>query len=286
MEEHTQPHIEDKIMSEIKTGKIKFRSRYVFWVEKFGIGGALVFSILLAVLLFSIVLFYFQATDNLWYLGFGSRGLSVFLEAFPYLPVIILVISIISAGFILKKSNLLYKKPFGYVALSFLGFVVVMGGILAFTTMVDTIEDKTFNHPVGVFFRPLFGHGIEQRAHGVAGRVLNFQGNTVTIQTPQGIGIINIEQVDKSHIDELRDSVFIIAIGKRADDVFFAYDMRIMDHEQMPMIQRGIERRFQKLGPPDMQFNEIQRACLHDCILRRSLPEVCFGDCNIPLPPQ
>ena len=47
--------LENKIMSKIKSGKIKLRSRYVFAAQKLGLGGALVLTILLAILFFSLV---------------------------------------------------------------------------------------------------------------------------------------------------------------------------------------------------------------------------------------
>ena len=89
--------IEEKVMAEIKSGKVKLRSRYVFLAEKLGIGSAFIFSVFLAVLFFTLVLFYLQASDNLGYLSFGSRGMFAFLETFPYLLVATLIICVFIA---------------------------------------------------------------------------------------------------------------------------------------------------------------------------------------------
>ena len=43
-------NLEDKVMSEIKSGRVKLRSKYIFLAEKLGVGSVLVFTILLAVL--------------------------------------------------------------------------------------------------------------------------------------------------------------------------------------------------------------------------------------------
>ena len=105
MEPNKNHNLEDKVMESIKGGNVKLRSRYLFLAEKLGLGSALVLTILLAVLFFSLVLFYLQATDNLWYLSFGSRGIYAFLESFPYFLVVALVILILLSDWILKKSG-------------------------------------------------------------------------------------------------------------------------------------------------------------------------------------
>ena len=72
-------NIEDKVMSEINSGRVKLRSKYIFLAEKLGIGSAFALSALLGVLFFTLVLYYLRASDNLRYLSFGSRGLFAFL---------------------------------------------------------------------------------------------------------------------------------------------------------------------------------------------------------------
>ena len=140
----TQNKIENEVMNKISSGKLQLRSKYIFLAEKLGIGSAFTLTILLAVLCFNLALFYLRASDNMAYLSFGSQGFLTFLESFPYLLVVALIILVFCAGWLIKKSDLSYKKPFGYFAVGLICFVVIGGIILTYTTVAGKIGQENF----------------------------------------------------------------------------------------------------------------------------------------------
>lgn len=232
-------------MADINSGKVKLRSKYIFLAEKFGLGSAIILTILLAVLFFNLVLFYLRESDNLGYLSFGSRGLFAFLESFPYLLIVGLILLVLLAGFIMKKSGMNYKKPFGYLALALTIFIVLAGMVLAYTNIAQRIErESRGSHTVGRFFKPFFGQGSGERQLGIAGRIVEIAGLNIVIQTPRDTQLIDLSLDTKDSPDDLEVGMFIMAVGVRTPEIFKAERIRVVDLSEMPMVQRGVHERF------------------------------------------
>jgi hypothetical protein len=257
MDKNNDNQVADKVMDEIKTGKIKLRSRFVFLLEKFGVGGAIAIFALISALFFSLVFFYMFATDHLQYLSFGSRGIYAFLESFPYLLVISFIVIMAIAGFILKRSGFLYQKPFGWLALGLLVLIIILGTGLAFTSLAEKIERHTFENRRGaIFMHPFLDQGLERRGHGIAGKISGIDGTTITISTPRGTEIIDVSKVENKKLIALEIDNFITAVGAREKEIFKALDLRIEDELHMPMQRRGIERRFPGIPPQSAPCQE------------------------------
>lgn len=240
-----EKNIEQKVMAEITSGKVKLRSKYFFWIEKLGVGGIFAIIIFLAILFFSLILFYLRATDNLWYLSFGSRGLGAFLESFPYLLVIVFIGLILIAGIILKVSNVWYKKSFAFLGLSLMGIVLLIGTVFAVVGVAERIENQAFGQPgVGRAFRPFLNGGLDERGRGIAGRVIEIGDNYLVIQTPRNTRKVELNDAGQAIKDKLSVGEFIVAIGEKEGEVFKLKDIQIIDERMMPMINRGVHRRF------------------------------------------
>ncbi len=237
--------IESLVMDNIKSGKVKLRSKYIFLAEKLGLGSAVILSLLLCILFFNLALFYLKASDNLGYLSFGSRGFFAFLESFPYLLVVSLIIFIFIAGFLFKKTEIAYQKPFGYLAIGLVVFILLSGAALAFTNIAEQIEQQTFEaRSFGFFFQPFLRQGMEDHQRGIVGRVIQIGDGYVVIQTPRATEKVDLSDVGNFDKSILVEGNFIMAIGQRDDDAFRAINLRAIDPSEMPMIRRGIHRRF------------------------------------------
>lgn len=238
--ENNQQQLEEKILAEIKSGQLKLRSKYVFLAEKLGLGSAFALSLLLAALFFSLSLFYLKASDNLIYLSFGSRGLFAFLESFPYLLVVVLVIFILLAGFILKKSEVAYRNHFSFLAIALLVFVVLSGIALSLTDINRRIQHGAMGRPVMMsMFRPMGDEGFR----GLAGRVLEIGDGFVAVQTPcRKINLLS-RGVPDFAIIEIQPGNFIVAVGERRGDQFIAERIRIVDEREIPFMMEKVERK-------------------------------------------
>lgn len=247
--------IEKKVMTEINSGRVKLRSKYIFLAEKLGVGSAFILTTILAVLFFTLVLYYLKASDNIGYLSFGSRGLFAFLESFPYLLVISLIVLILIAGFIIKTSDWSYKRPFGYLAISLLGFIIVFGSALAFTNIAERMENEAFGpHPMGKFLRPFMTCGFDERNSGIVGQVVSVisEEYILVVQTPRKLKKVDVSKLENPEvIGLLRPGIFIMAIGEKRGENFAATGLQILADDKIPpMIGRGIKRQF---GPIELK---------------------------------
>ncbi len=244
--------LEENIMSEIKSGRIKLRSKYIFLAEKLGLGSALILSVLLAVLFFNLVLFYLRASDNIGYLSFGNYGLLAFLDSFPYLLVVSVVLMIFVAGLIIKKSEFAYKKPFGYLALGLVGTVLVAGAVLTFTNIAENIEQASYDYPqMGMFFGPFLHHGLGERHGGVTGQVTEMGDGYIMIQTPHSIKKVDITKVANLSTD-LSVGTFVMVVGDSDDSAFQAQRLRVIGGQDFQMIRSGVHH----FGPRPIFYNK------------------------------
>ncbi len=237
--------IESKVMANIKSGKVKLRSKYIFLAEKLGLGSAVILSLLLSILLFNLALFYLKASDNLGYLSFGSRGFFAFLESFPYLLVVSLIILVFIAGSLFKKTEIAYQKPFGYLALGLVIFILLAGAALAFTSIAEQIERQAFEaRSFGYFFKPFLRQGEEDHHRGLVGRIIEVGEDCIIVQTPQALEKLKVDTVSDLDKNILLEGNFIMAIGQREEGDFEVINLRVIDPREMPMVLRGIHHRF------------------------------------------
>jgi len=281
--------LENSIMGKIKKGQIKIRSKYVFIAEKIGLGTAFALSVLLSVLLFNLILFYLKETDNLKYLSFGKFGVFAFLESFPYLLVIAFVLLIVLSGYLITKSDVSYKKPFGYLAAGLVVFIMVLGGFLTYTNLAHSfeIQARGGNVPIRMFLKPL----NDIRNNGIAGIVFEKGDNYLILETPYGlrrVGTGNIEE-----IPQIDNGQFVIAVGAQEGHDFSAEQIKIVDRQDLPAIGRGIDFKFApfvennlneeniKSLPPDLlYFNKQEQDCVKTCFNSDISIKDCFDLCH------
>lgn len=276
--------LENSIMGKIKSGQVKLKSKYVFLAEKLGMGTAFTLSIILSVLLFNLIFFYLKETDNIKYLSFGMFGVFAFLESFPYLLVIAFTILIVLSGYLLTKSDVSYKKPFGYLAIGMVALIMIFGGILTYTNLGQNFEKEARkgNESAMMFLRPL----TEIRNSGIVGVVFEKGEDYLIIQAPQGLR--RVETKDVEGTTDIKKDQFIIAVGKGEDFNFKATKIKVVDKNDMPSIGRGIDFKFGEFDKKDikslpselLQFKEVEKNCIKQCFDENKKPEDCFRGCH------
>jgi hypothetical protein len=284
--ENNKGKFEENIMSRIRSGKVKLRSRYIFLAEKLGMESAFALSVILSILFANLFFFYLKSTDNIEYLSFGSDGIYAFLESFPYLLIIAFIIFILVSGYLLSKTDFSYKKPFKFFLLSLLTFVFVSGGVLAYTDLSERIEEEAFNEGSSSFImKPFLRRGVELRKTGLSGKILEISRDYFVIETPNGFQKVDIKNLG-SEIGQFSNGQFIIIIGERKEDVFAARRIRIVGEENMQMIRRGIHRHSNRnLINTDLNNNGfiIQgielKECMDDCLMLKETRRQCFDGC-------
>lgn len=248
MKKNNSRKFEDNIMGEIKSGRIKLRSKYIFLAEKLGLGSAFVLSVVLSILFFSLFLFYMKTADNLEYLSFGKYGFLAFLESFPYLLVVSFILFLFLAGYLITKSDVSYRKPFKYFAIALLFFIIISGTSFAFAGVVEKIEKEAYSSPyAGIFLKPFFKKGMKMRGRGISGVISEIGDNYLIVETPCGLQKISLEKTIVGTLQQFKKGDSIVAIGERREKDFLAIKIRVISEDEIPMIKRGINRHLKQL---------------------------------------
>lgn len=279
--------IEQKIMKRIRSGQIKLRSKYIFLAQKMGLNSALTLTVILAVLFCNLIFFYLKSTDSLIYLSFGKNGIFAFLESFPYLLTIMIIVFWMFAGYLVTKTEWSYKKSFKCVILGLLIFILLTGGILASTNFSQKIEEQAFLHQgPGAFFRPFLARGVQERSRGLVGEINEVNENYLIVNGPQGNQYLSIEELASPLSFNPQKGQLIIAIGERREDIFITQRMRLMGNNDCPMIKRGIRfyphKNSNFLDSKD-HFSRPQKAtqeCLKECVQNQGFGQSCFERCR------
>ncbi|MCK5491175.1 MAG: hypothetical protein KAI67_05010 [Candidatus Pacebacteria bacterium] len=289
MENKDSKDIENKVMSEIKSGKIKLRSRYIFLAEKLGMESAFVLSVILSVLFFNLFLFYLKTTDNLQYLSFGQNGIAAFLESFPYPLIVGFITFLLLSGYLMMKADFSYKKPFKYFAVILMVIVMIAGTVLAFTDMSEKIEQQAFGDGLsGVVLKPFLNRAVGLHQNGISGRVIEVGEKYCILEIPNGLQKVDFHNLKFDDKFELEKNQFIVAIGERKEDVFIASQIRIVQESDIPMIGRGIRRGQMNNCNGSCQThngfiikNEEMKKCMDECFELSSQRRRCFDDCAV-----
>jgi len=265
--------LENSIMGKIKTGQVKIRSKYVFIAEKLGLGTAFALSVLLSILLFNLILFYLKETDNLKYLSFGKFGIFAFLESFPYLLVVIFIVLIVLSGYLITRSDVSYKKPFGYLAIGLVVSIMIFGGILTYTNLGKEFEARAREGmgPAQMLFHPM----MDARENGIAGAVFETGKDYLVLQTPQGLRTVDLKGL--KDVPQIEKGQFVIAVGKKSGNDFKVEKIKTVNKEDFPAIGRGIEFKFNPSGGNENPSIK-EGGCVKEC-LDSGEEEDCFKKC-------
>ncbi|OGH76828.1 MAG: hypothetical protein A2469_01995 [Candidatus Magasanikbacteria bacterium RIFOXYC2_FULL_40_16] len=284
--EEKNNEIRKEILEQIKTGKVKLRSKYIFLAEKLGLGSSFVLSVLLSILFFNLLLFYLKSADALVYLSFGKRGILAFLESFPYLLIVVFILFVVVSGFIISKTDFSYKKSFSFIALGLIMFVIFSGIMATYTNISEEIDKRIKqNHPIGGMFRPFMNGAIMMKDRGIAGRLVEVDKDNIVLETPHGLEVVNIRDCANC-VKDLKEGSFVVAIGERDKaGVFKVYDLKEVGMDNMGMIKDRTMERFgywecRKTSSSTLcEDMENKKECVRGCLEERLTFEECRERC-------
>ncbi|MFA7662726.1 MAG: hypothetical protein WCX88_02310 [Patescibacteria group bacterium] len=244
--------LEQKVMGQIESGRVKLRSRYIFWAQNLGLGSAIVLSFILGILLLSLIVLSFKLTGNLNYLAFGKLGWLAFLESFPYGLIIFAVIAVLLVGYFIKKSQWFYKLKFGYLAIGLISLLIILGAGIAFVEIPEWIASKMM----------FFGRGPQMVnsfilpkscncGRGLMGKIIEIDNKFIIVQESCGSRrAIFIDEPERflPPLDFLNK--FIVAVGEPEPEIFKIHQFKISDRQPRPDVNKNF-------GCPLCQKNEI-----------------------------
>jgi len=253
-------NLENRIMNNIKSGKVRLKSKYIFLAKRLSLGSGLILTILLATLFFNLALFYMKETENLAYLTFGFNGFFAFLESFPYVLVISLIMLIFLAGFLTTKTDFSYKKSFGEWSIYLMIVIIFLGTALTFTNINNEFQKHK------MFMSPFFEHRLPS-FRGIAGPIVSIQGEEIIINTREGLEYVDLKNI--KNIPILKENDFVLIIGERSKKGFLAKEIKIEEDKNKMFLIRD--------NTKPKSFN---KNCVDNCLIEKFSIEDCFLKCE------
>ncbi|MEI6057676.1 MAG: hypothetical protein WCQ60_01745 [bacterium] len=176
-------NLQQNILEKIKAGDIKMRSKSYFIVH-------LVLLIVLAILvlftsafLISFIMFSIHMSGRFFLLGFGWRGLGVFLLTFPWSIFLIDAVFILALEWLLKRFQFMYRSPLVYTLGGVVLVTLATGFVINATPLHDVLFHQEQRGPVPVIGG--FYERIQRPPHELGvfrGTVMSLSGNTFIIE--------------------------------------------------------------------------------------------------------
>lgn len=124
-------NIKNEIMSEIRSGKLSMRSRWIYLAQKIGLESGFALTLLVLVFFTNLFLYYIRANNLFTSIHDGSSFLQELLHSLPYDLILLIILLFLLLNFIIKKFKFSYKSPFIIISLMLTG-IVIFGAIMLF----------------------------------------------------------------------------------------------------------------------------------------------------------
>lgn len=305
MNKNMKNNFEENIMSQIRSGKIGLRSKYLFLAEKIGSISGFILSLLFSIFLINLVLYYVRSTGNLEYLSFGGSGISAFLESFPGVFLLGGIVFTFAAGYFMAKNDISYKHPFVYMIFGLIAVITLSSGVLAASGINDKFEELSKEDRRASFvLKPFFNREIKNRTRGVVGKIMNISDDNIELKTVKGSVSLVLDKIKKNAIKNFSESGvqegdFVVAIGKMLDGEFSVVAIKNTDKNKLPLIRKRLQSRPQsskdrcdinkdgKVSAREQQRcakinNEVRKRCGDDVCdeIESKNDKICPQDCT------
>ncbi len=122
MNTHHNDSIKNNVLHKIRSGEVKMRSKYIFFLKMLAIVALALFVTVVSSVLISFIMFSVMVSGRLILLGFGFRGLITFIMTFPWLLLLLDLGLIVGLERVIKHFKFGYRTPLTY---TIAGIVVV-----------------------------------------------------------------------------------------------------------------------------------------------------------------
>lgn len=203
----------DTVMDAIRSGKIRMRPRWRFWVSSALLAASILLLLGAALYVASFALFMLRESGVLFVPMFGIRGTFAFLRALPLIVIALLVALLVLFEALARRYALVYRRP---ILIPFLAIViiVVVGGVALERTRIHRalfLEARAHRLPQPI--AALYGAGGAP-VPGV------YRGAIVTL-TPEGF-------LMRSDSDDATSSVVLTAATRRPADSSFSTGQEVV----------------------------------------------------------
>ena len=223
--------IADSVADKIKRGELTMRSQLSVWAEKLGVNGSIAVLSVFLILIAGFVFYWINSNNDLLFGGYGTPGLSSFVQSFPYFFIAIFIILFIILIFIFRTFDFSYKKPFFIILLFVVIGILITGWISIKQPMSQQIYQQGGRN---------LRMGMMNNSNAVSGIVVEINTSTITIQNEKGTDT-TVDFTSNTHfpfgLPKIGDSVR--AVGAWEESIFKAFGIRIFDENNPSTLGPG-----------------------------------------------
>lgn len=242
MNDTPQEHLtQDTVLERIRSGELTMHSRSFFILKSLLILALSALVLLLSVWLASFISFGLRITGHDSLLGFGTRGLALFLTVFPWQFLVLDIILIALLVWLLQRFRFIYRTPILIV----LGVLFVLGAASGLLFDRETrFHTDLFEHAEAGEL-PSFVEGLYKSASPVAPEDRGVYRGFVTNSSP-GVFLMTHDDRDRGEDDgswmvivpagydtgilRIGDKVYVA--GDREGTSIRAYGVRVLEHSK------------------------------------------------------
>jgi len=230
MENKKKIDISQKVIERIEKEQVKMKSKSIFKLQKFGF--KISFSVLmaLAVIIFSLIVFFIQEQSSTQFLGLGAKSVSAFWSDLPFSWLAVVIIMIVLAVKIIRQNTLAYRQPLRTSLFNLVLIVVLAGSIFSVTGIHQGLAAKAaeFNIP---FLKSIYQRALNcdfDQDYLLIGRIESIDKENKTIQVlTRGHLLMTIQLFsDTKIINAPREGDIFGAVGYKQDNIFYAEAIR------------------------------------------------------------
>ncbi|PIY96751.1 MAG: hypothetical protein COY66_03105 [Candidatus Kerfeldbacteria bacterium CG_4_10_14_0_8_um_filter_42_10] len=223
-------NIADKIIDKINTGKVKPESKNTVVFRKISFKIGLGFLVLLAIMVFSLVIFFVIEQSSLSALSFGSKGIIVFLKELPFSWLIFSLLLTVLVTIIVRKYTLAYRKSFKRTLTTMVIILILIGVFFSFTGFQEALAAKAAEGKLG-FLKPVYQRALScdfDRDYLLIGKVISIdKENGIAQVITKDHSKINLTWTPETKIISVpKQGDFFLALGYKQENGFVAQGIR------------------------------------------------------------
>ncbi len=147
-------------MSQITSGQLDMRARWVYVARKIGLESGLALTLLVLAFLLNIFFFYIKTNNLLLFLHSGTSFWQETLHSLPYDLIMIILVLVLLLNYIVKKFDFSYQKPFAIVFSIFIAFAILLAAALFVSNFNVTVQNNLNRR---LYYLPYFSNFYLER---------------------------------------------------------------------------------------------------------------------------
>jgi len=230
-----QNSISANIIGKIRTEELSMRSKKFFTLKIIVLVGVSLLVLIISIFLLTYVFFSIRVSGHNSLLFFGSRGIFLFVEMFPWTLFLVDMILIMSLEWLLRRFRFGYHRPVLYL----LGGIFVLTALTSIlidraTSINDRMMDQAYQHRLIYPINDIYAQA--RRFPGIGSdicicRVISVASTTLIVEDMRG-GTTTILTVlfplndDRATTTDLYPGETILIAGDHRDGVIQAFGFR------------------------------------------------------------